>query len=83
MKNEKIELNFTSEETFITQQVEFSKKHHDVAMAIHDIFGSKFPIIVRKDLESLSVFVSKTDDRLEQEKGINCFRITIEEIKNI
>ncbi len=83
MENDKVELSFTSEETFLTEKVKFGKKHHDVAAAIHGIFGSKFPIIVRKDLQSLAVFVSKTDDRKEEAKGINCFRVTIEEIKNI
>ena len=82
-------LEYTSESTFITEEVEFSDEHVRLAENIHGLYKSEFlskcsPLMVRPDKESLVFLMNLGDrtDRVAYERGDNMYKIIIEKIKN-
>lgn len=81
-------LEYTDEYTFITEEVEFSKEHYELAKNLHKQYESELwskctPIMVRKDKQSLVFCVNfgdKLKDRVAYERGDNMYKVIIEKI---
>jgi hypothetical protein len=81
-------LEYTDEETFITEEIEFSDEHYELAENLHKQYESEIlskcsPIMVRKDKKSLIFCVNfgdKMKDRVAYENGDNMYRVVIEKI---
>lgn len=81
-------LEYTDEATFITEEVEFSDEHYELAKNLHkqyesEILGKCSPIMVRKDKQSLVFCVNFGDrlkDRVAYERGDNMYKVIIEKI---
>ncbi len=84
-----IKLEYTDEETFITEEIEFSEEQYNIATKLHEQYKSEYlskcsPIIVRKDKKSLMFAVNlgdKQKDRAAYERGDDLYRVVIEKIK--
>ena len=84
-----IKLEYTDESNFITEEVEFSDEHYDLAKKLHKQYESELgskctPIMVSKDKQSLVFcvhFSDKLKDRVAYERGDNTYKIIIEKIK--
>ena len=75
-----MKMEYTSEEDWITEEVEIPDEQYTVASELHKSFGNYGPIIVRNDKKSLCFGVNKATDRVEKEKGTKLYRVTIEKI---
>jgi len=84
-----VNLKYTDEETFITENVEFRDEHYGLAKKLHENYENDplsicTPLIVRKDRESLVFavnFGNRDIDRLAWERGDSLYRVIIEKIK--
>ncbi|MCK9575767.1 MAG: hypothetical protein WC979_01915 [Candidatus Pacearchaeota archaeon] len=86
MEEEFITLDYTSEETFVTEKVEIKKSMYDLADEINMYFGKPFmPILVAKDKKSLIVCADdkQVTDRVKRECGEGCYKIIIQERNSI
>ena len=75
-----MKMEYTDEETIITEKIEIPDEQIDIANELHKTFGNYGPLIVRKDKKSLCFGINKATDRVEREKGTNLYRVTIEKI---
>ncbi len=81
-------LEYTDEATFITEEIEFTDEHYELAKKLHKQYESESPsectsIMVGKDKESLIFCVNlgdKSKDRVAYERGDNKYRVIIEKI---
>ena len=83
-------LQYTSEETFKTEDVEIPDEMYDIATSLHSIYKNEdyskcTPLIIDKDKQSLKFKVNNRDrqkDRVAYELGIGDYIITISPLKN-
>ena len=83
-----MKLEYTNEETFIKEDVEFSEEHYEFVKSLHIQYESELwskctPIMVGKDKESLIFCVNlgdKNKDRVAYERGDNSYKVVIEKI---
>lgn len=81
-----IKIEYTDEVTFITEEVEFSDEHYELAQDIHkhyidEIFSKCSPLMVAKDKKTLLFAVNLGDrdkDRDAYERGGNLYIVRIE-----
>ncbi len=80
-----IKLEYTDEETFITEEVEFSNEQYELTKKLHNQFNYPdcTPILVGKNKTSLIFGVNLTDrskDRVGYEIGNNMYRVVVEKV---
>jgi hypothetical protein len=83
-------LNYTDETTFLTEEVEFSDEHYQLAKNLNDMYFNGLwskctPMMVRADKQSLVFCVNfgdKLKDRAACERGDNMYRVIIEKINH-
>lgn len=78
-------LEYTDEKTFITENIEFSKKHYDVAEKLHSKYSDELgincsQIMVHSDKKSLMFCIDLGDKIENNENNENLFRIVIQKI---
>jgi hypothetical protein len=81
-------IEYTDEATFITEEVEFSDEHYELAKNLHKQYESELwskctSIMVRKDKQSLVFCINFGDrlkDRVAYERGDNMYKVIIEKI---
>ena len=81
-------LEYTDEYTFVTEEVEFSDEHYELAKNLREQYESELwskctPIMVRGDKQSLVFclnFGDKLKDRAAYERGDNMYKVIIEKI---
>ena len=82
-----IKLDYTDENTLVTEEVEFTDQHHQLAKDIHDLYKSELwtrctPLIVGSDKKSLKFGYNlgdKEKDIAAYERGDNRYVITIKQ----
>ena len=73
-----MKLEYTSEETFKSEIIEFPDEFYNTVRELHETFGNYGPIIVRSDKKSLSFAINKGISREDKEIGTNLYRVTID-----
>lgn len=82
-------MNYTSEETFITEEIEIPDDLYDVSKELLDKYANYGPreLIIRSDKKSLCFGINKLDGKTLESKTlreigskVNLFRVTIEKI---
>jgi hypothetical protein len=78
-------LEYIDESTFITEEIEFSDEHYELAENLYKNFKdvSHSPIMVKNDKKSLVFCLNlfdKSKDRVDTECGNNVYRVIIEKI---
>lgn len=81
-------LEYTDEATFISEEIEFSDEHYELAKKLHkeyeDVLLLKCsPLMVKNDKKSLFFCVNlgdKSKDRVAYHSGVNVYRVIIEKI---
>lgn len=69
-----IKLKYTEEDTFITEEIEFSDEHYELAKKLHKQFENQSPIMVKNDKKSLVFCVNLSDEFKD------IYRVVIEKI---
>lgn len=83
-----IKLEYTDESNFVTEEIEFSDEHYELAQNLHKQYESELysectPIMVRRDKKSLVFSVNFGDrlkDRVVYEHVDNMYKVIIEKI---